>query len=147
MITIEPATMEHARTIRLRDGDAMEIAALGVTKEAGLGFSLARSIWANAYLADGEVAAISGLALTSMIGGDATLWLITGEPVNRYKKEFLRLTRQRLAEVRREWPVLIDYVHAPYTEALRWLGFAIEPPRPFGPLGAPFCRAVIGEQA
>jgi hypothetical protein len=145
-----PATLEHATRIDLREGDRREIAALGVTKLAGLGLSLQRSLWADAYLIDGEVAAISGLALGSLLGSEATLWLLTGTPVNRHKKDFLRLTRQRLAEVRRHWPVLVNYVHADYREALRWLrwlGFTIEPPRPFGRLGGPFCRVSIGERA
>jgi hypothetical protein len=150
VIEVVPATLAHAEAIDLRPGDAREIAALGVTKRAGLGLSLQRSLWADAYLIESEVAAISGLALGSLLGREATLWLLTGTPVNRHKKDFLRLTRQRLAEVHRQWPVLVNYVHADYREALRWLewlGFTIAPPRPFGPLGAPFCRASIGEQA
>ena len=150
MITVVPAALEHARAIELRPGDAKEIAALGYSKDEGLRRSMARSIWTDAYLADGDVAALSGFALTGLVGGHASLWLITGRPVDRHRKAFLRLTRERLAEVRRDWPVLIDYVHAEYAEAhrwLRWLGFTLGPPEPYGRLGALFCRASIGETA
>ena len=150
MIEIVPATMAHARAIRLRPGDAREIAALGYTQEEGIGRSVARSLWADAYLADGEVAAIAGLCLPSLLGPIASLWLVTGTPVDRHRKEFLRLTRQRVAEVRKDWPVLVDYVHADYAEALRWLqwlGFTIAEPQPYGRLGVLFCRASIGESA
>jgi hypothetical protein len=150
VIQIVPATRLHARAIELRPGDAREIAALGETPEEGIGRSLARSLWADAYLAEGEVAAIAGLCMPSLLGPIASLWLVTGKPVDRHRKEFLALTRQRVAEVRKDWPVLVDYVHADYAEALRWLhwlGFTIAPPQPYGRLGALFCRASIGETA
>jgi hypothetical protein len=142
--------MAHVAQLALRPGDAREIAALGYSKSEALGRSIARSLWADAYLIDGEVAAILGLALPSMTGRLASLWLVTGRPVGRHRKTFLRLCRARLAEVRRQWPVLVDYVHADYAEAhrwLEWLGFTIGPPEPYGQLGAPFCRASIGEIA
>jgi hypothetical protein len=150
VIEIVSATLAHAEAIELRSGDAREIAALGFSKDEALARSMARSLWTDAYLIDGEVAAILGLALPSMTGRLASLWLVTGVPVDRNRKAFLRLCRARLAEVRRHWPVLVDYVHAEYAEAhrwLRWLGFTIGPPEPYGRLGAPFCRASIGEVA
>jgi ribosomal protein S18 acetylase RimI-like enzyme len=147
-LEIVPATRAHAERIELRPGDAREVAALGKSKVEALCASMERSLWTDAYLVDGEVAAILGFGLTALVGGEATLWMLSGTPVDRHRKLFLRLTRQRLAEVRREWPVLVDYVHADYAGAirwLRWLGFTIEPPVPYGPFGAPFCRASIGE--
>jgi hypothetical protein len=150
MITIVPATLEHARMIELRPGDAREIAAHGVSKEEGLRRSLERAVWADAYLADGEVAAILGCGLSCLLGGHATPWLITGRPVDRHKKDFLRLTRARLADLRRVHPVMMNWIHAPYAEALRWarwLGFTVEPPVPLGPFGEPFCRIVMKGEA
>ena len=61
MIEVVPATMEHARAIRLRDGDAMEIAALGETQESALAKTLGRALWAETYLVDGEPGAIAEL--------------------------------------------------------------------------------------
>jgi hypothetical protein len=150
MIEVVPATLAHAEAIELRDGDAAEIAALGYGKVEGIGRSLDRSIWADAYLLDGEVAAILGFCLPMMLGELASLWLLTGRPVDRCRKAFLRLTRDRLTEVRKDWPMLVDYVHAEYHEAhrwLEWLGYRIGPPEPYGRLGKPFCRAAIGEAA
>jgi hypothetical protein len=142
--------MAHVAAIDLRPGDAREIAALGHTKVEGLARSIARSLWTDAYMVDGEVAAILGLAPLSLLGARASLWLITGSPVDRNRKAFLRLCRARVAEVRAVWPVLIDYVHAEYAEAhrwLRWLGFTVGPPERYGALGSLFCRASIGESA
>jgi hypothetical protein len=146
MIECVPATLDHARSIELRPGDAAEIAALGLTREEGLGLSLARALWADAYLVDGEVAAIVGLGLPAMLGRVATPWLLTGRPVDRHRKEFLRLTRARVELMRREWALLVNYVHADYAQAIRWLtwlGFEIGPARPFGPRGALFHPATL----
>ncbi len=146
MITIVPATMEHARAIDLRAGDAREIAALGLTKEEGLQRSLDCAVWAEAYLVDGEVAAIAGVSIGSLLGGEAIPWLVTGRPVERHKSAFLRLTRAGIARMLRRFPVLINHVHVEYTEALRWLrwlGFTIEAPAPHGPRGELFCRASL----
>jgi hypothetical protein len=150
VIEVVPATMEHARAIELRPGDAREIAAHGVTPEEGLRISLARSIWADAYIAGGEVAAILGCGLSCLLGGHATPWLITGTPVDRHRKEFLRLTRARIAELRRVHPVMVNWIHAPYSESLRWarwLGFTVEAPVAMGPYGEPFCRIVMKGEA
>ena len=146
-LRIVPATMDHARAIRLRPGDAREVAAHGLEKEQALRHSLARSLWADAYLADGEVAAILGGGKASLLGDVFTPWLITGLPVDRHRKDFLRLTRARLGELRREYPQMENWIHAPYAESLRWarwLGFTVDPPVPLGPFGEPFCRISMG---
>ena len=147
MIEVVPAAPDHARAIRLRDGDAREIAAMGLSPLAAFEQSMARSLWARAYLVDGEVAALVGLAVGSVLGGIGAPWLLTGDPVDRHRKLFLRETRRGVARMRAEFPQLANHVHAEYVEAirwLRWLGFAIGPPQPRGPHGAPFRRFSIG---
>jgi hypothetical protein len=144
VIKIVPATMAHARAIRLRAGDAREIAALGETPETAFGRTLTRAVWAEAYLIDGEVAAIAGVVLPSLLGTAATPFLMTGQPVDRHRKKFLQLTRAGVARMLAEFPVLTNRVHAEYGEAirwLRWLGFTIGPALRHGPLGALFHEA------
>ena len=148
MIAIVPATLDHARAIRLRPGDAREIAAMGLTPLAAFEQSMARSLWANTYVIDGEVAALVGLAADSMLGGIGAPWLLTGQPVDRHRKLFLQETRRGVARMRTQFPKLANHVHADYGEAirwLRWLGFAIGPPHARGPQGAPFRRFSIGD--
>jgi GNAT superfamily N-acetyltransferase len=148
MITIVPATLDHARAIRLRRGDARELDALGVDRLRAFELSMARSLWADAYLIDGEVAALVGLAVDSLLGGIGAPWLLTGRPVDRHRKLFLQETRRGVARMRAEFPRLANHVHAEYGEAirwLRWLGFAIGPPQPRGSHGAPFRRFSIGD--
>jgi hypothetical protein len=132
MIQIVPATMEHAERLQLRDGDAMEIAALGATKRDALRVSLAHSLWAETYIADGEVAAMVGLARSSMIGGHGVPWLLTGPACERHRRRFMVESRRQVARMLGEVSPLINHVHADYGRAIRWLGwlgFTVDPPR------------------
>ncbi len=140
-IRIVPATMAHAEAIVLRPGDAAEVAALGVTPAEALRLSLVRSLWAEAYVVDGEVAAIVGLGLSSMLGGHGVPWLLTGPACERHKRRFLVESRRQVERMRTTVLPLINFVHADYGRALRWLtwlGFSIEAPVPLN--GVPFCR-------
>ncbi|MBS0524328.1 MAG: hypothetical protein JSS04_11915, partial [Proteobacteria bacterium] len=65
------ATLAHIDAIELRDGDRREIEALGVSPRDGLMRCLARSVWADAYLAGSEIAALAGLAVQPLVGGVA----------------------------------------------------------------------------
>lgn len=147
MLEIVPATIEHAERIELRPGDAREVEVLGLTMPEAFKVSTARSMWAHTYLIDGEVAAMVGLSVDNLLGGIGAPWLVTGKPVDRNKKLFLRETRAGVERMRAEFPVLRNFVHAEYAECLRWLrwlGFEIGPPQPKGPFGAPFCLFSMG---
>jgi len=86
VIEIVPATMDHALAIRLRPGDALEIAALGETQESSFAKALARSLWAETYLIDGEPAVLRGVILPSLLGStEANAWLMSGEPIERHR--------------------------------------------------------------
>ncbi len=146
MIEIVPATLEHARTIRLREGDAMEIRALGETQESALTKTLARAIRAETYLVDGEPAALTGIMMPSLLGTIASPFLMTGEPVERHRKSFMQHTRARVEQWRTQYELLVTFVHADYGRAiawLRWLGFELAPACPVGPLAAPFHQATL----
>ncbi|MBN9086241.1 MAG: hypothetical protein J0J01_04995 [Reyranella sp.] len=146
MITVVPATLAHADAIDLRPGDRREIEALGLSVREGLAQALARSLSAEAYIADGEVAALTGVVLQPVLGGIAMPWLMTGRPVDRHAKAFLRLTQARTRQLAAEHGMLVAQVHAEYGEAIRWLdwlGFVLAPARPLGARGALFHRATL----
>lgn len=141
MIEIVPATREHGRRLHLRVGDALEIAALGASKEQALDASLSRSLWAETYLVDGEPAAILGLGLSSLLGGHGVPWVLTGPACERHRKRFLVESRRQVARMLSQASPLINHVHADYSRAVRWLawlGFSLDAPRPIN--GAPFRR-------
>ncbi len=144
VITRVPATHEHARCLVLREGDALEVAALGLTPLQALRQSIERALWAEAYLVDGEVAAIVGLGLGSLLGGPGVPWLLTGPACERHRKTFLVESRLQLARMRARVLPLVNFVHADYGRAQRWLswlGFTLEPPVLV--CGAPFRRFIL----
>jgi hypothetical protein len=99
VIEIVPATIEHAHAIELREGDAREIAAMGLDKIAAVEQGLARALWAETYLVDGDVAAIVGVSCETLLGGTRSIWMLTGKPVDRCRKAFLRATRANVLNI------------------------------------------------
>src|SRR5471032_1016152 len=113
--------MAHAEAIDLRSGDAREIEALGLALPEAFEMSMSRAVWAEAYLLDGAVAALVGVSVQSVLGGEGVPWLITGTPVDRCKRDFLRLTKGGVARMRRQFPVLTNFVHSEYLQSVRCL--------------------------
>ena len=145
-MTVIPTTLAHARAIDLRDEDSAELAALDSTAENAVRIGLARGLWTETYIIGGEVAAIAGLVPQHLLSNVGCPWLITGQPVERHKRLFLRETAKRLADMRTRFPVLINYIDARYERSLRWarwLGFEIGAAVPYGPHGAPFRPVVL----
>ena len=143
MIEIVPTRPEHAHRLVLRAGDAAEVAAFGLTKERAIADSLARSLWAETYLIEGDVAAIAGLGLSCLLGGHGVPWLLTGPACERHKRYFLLESRRQVARMLAEASPLINYVHADYARAVRWLewlGFTLDAPATIK--GAPFRRFI-----
>ena len=54
LVRIVPATVDHIAGLELRAEDAAEVAAFGVTPDGALRDSIARSLWAETYLVDGD---------------------------------------------------------------------------------------------
>lgn len=130
-IEIVPATLAHAAAIELRAGDAMEVAAMGATKDEAFRTSLARSLWAETYLVDGVPAAMVGLGLSAFVGGHGVPWLLTSPICERHKKRFLVESRRQVARMLAEVSPLKNFVHADYGRAVRWLawlGFTLDAP-------------------
>ena len=142
-IRVLPATLAHAAALasRLRPADEAEVRALGERPYEALRTSIVRGLWADAYLVDGEVAAIVGLGLSSFLGGHGVPWLLTSPLVDRHRKTFLRCSRATLARMLAETPRLENRVHAGNAQTirwLRWLGFSLETAVKTPPRGASF---------
>jgi hypothetical protein len=132
VIEIVDATFDHATRLQLRLGDACEVAAYGISKERAIVQSMERSLWAEAYMIDGEVGAIVGLGLSSVVGGHGVPWLLTGPACEHHKRRFMVESRKQVARMLRQVSPLINHVHADYSRAVRWvgwLGFQIDPPQ------------------
>lgn len=143
-IEVVPTTPEHIRecVAHIRDKDRAEVwAASGRNPEDVLTSGLDHG--AHTVFADGKVALIYGLQVSSPITKVGCPWMLTTTEVEKHKKLFLVLTRRMIQHWNKEHRLLFNYVDSRYTEAVRWLkwvGFTVHPAEPFGPFGVPFHR-------
>lgn len=137
---------------QMRFADAEECAALGFSGPLeALQRSLADSSLARTMIINGQVAAMFGVvplesktALGPPVKG--VVWLLTGEAIDKHKKEFVRWSKAAVATLLEHCPVLCNIVDGRYTGALRWarwIGFTIGSPSVLEPSGVDFYPIVI----
>ena len=146
MIEVVPATLAHAEALAPRMGaaDAAEIWAATFSypiDSLTLGVEVSRD--PKAALVDGEVLCMFGCAPPSPLGRTATPWLLGSVDLPKHARGFLRGSRLYFSRWRQEYEILANYVDARHSHAIRWLawlGFSIEPARPYGVARLPFHR-------
>jgi hypothetical protein len=155
-VSIVPGTRALAEALAplLREGDIAEGRALGLEPKAALVDSFAQSEDCWATLFDGEVAAMCGVVphRQTALGdaGTGLVWMLSGRACNVHPKAFLRTSRAVVDVLLERYRLLSNVIDARYDGALRWarwLGCEVEAPRPFGPLGAPFCPFTLRRRA
>jgi hypothetical protein len=143
-IAIRPATDDDAHALApvMRAADRLEAeAATGDSPLNALRMSLARSTEAWAGTADGDIVCLFGVAPLCLLGGEACPWLLGSDLVERHAMAFARRNRPMVRRWSAQFPVLRNYVDARHTVAIRWLrwmGFTLQPPVPYGPAQLPF---------
>jgi hypothetical protein len=139
--SVEPATLDHARAMapRLRAADAAEIwATAGMTALDHLEYAIVVSVSALAWIVEGEVACLFGVAAPAVLGAVGHPWLLSTAVVVRHPMPFLRRYRPYLEHLLALYPVLMNYIDARYAMAVRWvrwMGFTVAEAVPFGPFG------------
>ena len=147
---IRLATAKDAIIIarNLRREDALEAEALaGVSPSVLMKKSFSNSMESWVWVKDDEPGAIWGVAMDSIIGGTAQIWLVSTPVVDRYPIEFLRSSRKVLEVLQTRYPVLENWVDARYVKCIRWLewlGFTMGEAEPFGVQGLPFHKFRLG---
>ena len=143
-IFIRPATMADADYVgkRLRADDVREIEALGQDPVRATRLCVASSDLAFTGWINGEPAMVFGCgkSLTSDWG---EIWALGTDVLNDVPRPMLTYGRKYLHAMLDVFPKLENHCDARYARALKWLekiGFQIEPPAPYGPKGAMFCR-------
>ena len=86
---------------------------------------------------DGEGAFVAafGVADATVIGGHGLTWCLTSERIARHPRRAALLSRAWVAAMRAEYHTLSGWCDAKHTTAvrwLRWLGFTVLPPQPYG---------------
>lgn len=143
------ATPEHIAALapRLRQSDKDEIkASTGDTPEDALLISLACSPKSWAWLHDGEVIAVFGVAAHPHDPTKGIPWLLGSPEVEKHKVFFLRTCGAYIDEMLDEYPVLENWVDCRNTASIQWLawcGFILADVHPFyGAQRLPFIRFV-----
>ena len=94
---------------------------------------------------DHGVIVMWGVGAASRLSSVGHPWLLAADRLagREYLREFLRLSREYVSAFRREYDFLENYVDARNELSLRWLrwcGFRVEPPAPYGAEGQMFCQ-------
>ncbi len=144
------ATDEHvsliAPYVRTPDRDEL-LASTGCRPETALRSGLRFSSHAMTGFVDGEAVCMWGVVEESLIGNVGVPWMVGTSRLDQCAMTFLRYCRVPVMEMLQTYDNLFNYVDARNKKAirwLRWLGFKIEDPRPYGVMNLPFHRFTMG---
>ena len=88
-----------------------------------------------------EPVAILGVRPLIAFSDIACPWLLGTDGLNEMKKFFVKISKPIIAEMMKGYKLLVNYVDARNVKSVRWLkwcGFDVEDPEPFGALNIPF---------
>lgn len=94
-----------------------------------------------------EPCAVLGVSHPNVLAGPNVIWMITTPAIERHRIKFLRASRYLMRELALRHGALETEVFRHHHACLRWLawlGFTVEPPRPYGVAGALFHHVHIG---
>lgn len=135
MINIRAATLDDARYLgsRLRQQDREEVkASHGVTGEEAVLLSFQRAVVSYVVELDGQVICLFGVT-QALTGGYP--WLLGTDAMEQLPVTFFRTSRTFIDAFVQQFGYLENYVDARNTlsiQWLRWLGFTIYQPAPYG---------------
>jgi hypothetical protein len=131
-----------AADMRLADRREVQ-ASSGLDPLSSLRWSLDNSALAWTGWVDGEPVAIWGVASVGLLSTQGAPWLLGTTALERHQIPFLRRNKAFIACMRAQFATLANHVDNRNTLSmrwLRWLGFEIEEPKPYGVLQLPFRR-------
>ena len=139
---IVTATPEHITMLApiMRKSDVEEVwASDGLSPEDALRQSLAASSTAFSGFADGKIVLMYGVAPDD--AGDGIVWMLASDELEKHQTAFLRRSKAFVNCVCSCYSTLRNMVDARNETSikwLRWLGFNIGEPEPWGPQDLPF---------
>lgn len=140
----EEATLAHAKDLgrRLRQADQDEVmAACGMTGEDALILAVAHAKRADAWFKGDRLIAISGISGTLIDQSVGVIWMLGSDEIDRLPKLLMKGQRQYVRDLLKGHDMLLNFVDNRNIKAhrwLRWLGFQVGEPKPFGAAGLPF---------
>jgi hypothetical protein len=136
-----------AANLRMADRREIEAFAL-LTPERAMEVTAAGAVAAFTGRYRGQVACVFGVNRKHATSPVGVPWLLGTPLVEKAGPAFLWRSRRYVDAMVERFPNMENWVHADNRAAidwLRWLGFAMEEPKPFGVLGEPFIRFTMGQ--
>lgn len=136
--SIIPADVAHLLPIAkgMREADRIEIdASGGLEPYQALKEGLDSSSRCWTALVNGKPCVMFGVVPFSVLGGVGSPWLLGTDDATLVKKQFLLQGRKLIPEMLRLYPTLINLVDARNSMSIRWLkwlGFDVKDPIPYG---------------
>jgi hypothetical protein len=128
---------------RMRKSDQREIWLLAaLTPRPAVRVTLAMSIVTLTATVDGRPAMMFGMCRKSAISEIGVPWLFGTSEVDEHQYSFRR-SKEYFQRFQAAFPVMENHALAENVKSLRWLkwlGFDMEEPQPYGPFGASFVR-------
>lgn len=143
-VLIRPTQSGDAAALaaNLRPADLAECLAYGRGDvSAGIESSVARSPLCWTAFIDGELAAILGCGLVSMMGGVGSPWMLGTPVLDKHARVLVRATPEYIAKMLNAFPHLVNFVHTENKTSMRWLrrlGFTLRDAVPYGAKGELF---------
>ena len=149
MYSLVPATPEHWNTLaaNMRQEVKDEVYASHALQPEEIQSDV--SPMSNDILAlyDGDkLLGIAGIHRLSFLSETASPWFLSTEAVKQHPKALVLSTKEMLRKWTKEHAILVNYVPASFTDALRWAkwaGYTVYDAVPYGPFDTPFHRIEI----
>lgn len=143
------ALPEHIPMIAedMREEDVLECLATGTSTEGALADGLRRSVLVWSVVCDGRPVAMFGIAPLTVLGDRGLPWMLSANGLERVPRALARTGPGYVAQMREVYPRLVNWVHRDNRRAIafiRWLGFEVDEPEPYGPMAEPFRRFTMG---
>jgi hypothetical protein len=124
MITTEWATADAVEGMVLRAQDVAELAITspGTPVSDILREAVNLSFYAELIRLDGQAAIVYGVVPTHLYGVGA-IWMLATDDIERMRGYVKKNSRDKVAMLNRMFPVLMNYVHADNSVAIRWLAW------------------------
>ena len=145
-IEFRPASFTDVDPIasRMREADKREVWATALMRpDQALAESLRASTHAWTKLLDDRPVGMFGCSPMAHLTGSGSAWLLGTDDLAINPMRFVKESRRWVGTMLEVYNPLVNWVDARNAASvrwLRWLGFAIMSPAPFGPFGLPFHR-------
>jgi len=128
----------------LRNEDRQEVwAATHRDPDTVLEQAVTHSPYCQTIFCDGRVVGIFGVAPDPRANSKGSPWLLASNDIEKMSMYILQNCRYYILQIADMFEILENYVDARNKESQRWLkwcGFVLEDPTPYGPDGMPFHR-------